>query len=689
MPKLFRYNPRQHRSVDFLGYIGTEKPFNQNVSGSLEFGVFDDSGAPVLTQTLTEASIVPQLHSGSLNLVGSSLVENNAYEVNLRLSNEYTVLEQFNLDLAMDQAHVSGSIGGEDVYGNAAGNGPNDPDFYMFAHRAAGTGHDDEHAWHKYDYGNDRWEVNKDFATWGDLRLGAVAGYDLTRSIYWFADSSETGAYVRFVDSGGFGDYFELSHDLNMSDGRVFNVADPTLAQDAVNLQTLDARVSGSFTTPTLQTVTDAGNTTTNSITGNDLNANGSVYIDKDGTAGTLDFGNGTTTIVSSTTQLYLQNNDFQVAGQVRTTRSNDIKSGGNLYMWRQGHDSEGIDGDAYLYVWDGGTDNGQYLKWANALGRWEFSAQAYVPTNLLVGATQLSYVSAQTSLNINDELTVGSDTTRRGQLTINKNSNTVVDTGDVTGTEPMMSLTNFSTTDNAGIILNFTHRSSGTAFAGLISRAPSANNSTLSFYTEQSNAIAERFRIGTSGSLFFGNVDLVDNDIVNAGTLYTSAVQATTYTGSGYILTSGNITSSTGNLDIGGNGDFGGVVTVEASGSAIASLHTTGDSRIDGEQIHTPHSQTLTSGLTDVIQTDGKHFIKVTGSITMLATPCIAPGVEGQEILLLKTDTGTLTIPDETFNAGSGVRLSANIRALGQRDSLRLLFDGTDWVEIGFTNAL
>ena len=67
-------------------------------------------------------------------------------------------------------------------------------------------------------------------------------------------------------------------------------------------------------------------------------------------------------------------------------------------------------------------------------------------------------------------------------------------------------------------------------------------------------------------------------------------------------------------------------------------------------------------------------------GSTTLDATTPINPGMAGQVVVIEGTNVNTVTIPASATN----VKLNANtLLALGVNDTIALLYDGTNWVEL------
>lgn len=83
-------------------------------------------------------------------------------------------------------------------------------------------------------------------------------------------------------------------------------------------------------------------------------------------------------------------------------------------------------------------------------------------------------------------------------------------------------------------------------------------------------------------------------------------------------------------------------------------------------------------------------HLFTSDGNYTLTVTPTIADGFNDEEVLLINVGANTVTLQDQGSLASSNLRLTGASRALGPRDSIRLIYNSTvgDWIEIGFTNV-
>jgi len=112
---------------------------------------------------------------------------------------------------------------------------------------------------------------------------------------------------------------------------------------------------------------------------------------------------------------------------------------------------------------------------------------------------------------------------------------------------------------------------------------------------------------------------------------------------------------------------------------------------KVNGPVRNVPSStQTLSAGTATLANA---RVLKVTGNggaITITAAPSIADGEEGDIIEIQgQSSTNTVAYQDQGTLASSNLRLAATPRTLGARDSLVLRYDGSDWVEISFSNVI
>lgn len=106
------------------------------------------------------------------------------------------------------------------------------------------------------------------------------------------------------------------------------------------------------------------------------------------------------------------------------------------------------------------------------------------------------------------------------------------------------------------------------------------------------------------------------------------------------------------------------------------------------GTTVNTPSTaQTLVAG-TAILANAGVVQITAASPVTSTAAPTIANGQDGQEVTIVNVGANDITLSDGGTLAGSNLRLSAATIALGQGDSLRLVYSSTlgDWIQTGHT---
>ena len=133
---------------------------------------------------------------------------------------------------------------------------------------------------------------------------------------------------------------------------------------------------------------------------------------------------------------------------------------------------------------------------------------------------------------------------------------------------------------------------------------------------------------------------------------------------------------------------DAGYLVVYGTNGAAKVSLvgnyGNTGEGRVTTEHLQIT---SVTTSLTNTATlTPGSGFVRISGSggaVTLNATTAITSGSGTGLILVLEgtSDVNTVTIPDN-----ANTRLAAS-RTLGLNDTLTLIWNGSDWVELSFSN--
>ncbi len=200
------------------------------------------------------------------------------------------------------------------------------------------------------------------------------------------------------------------------------------------------------------------------------------------------------------------------------------------------------------------------------------------------------------------------------------------------------------------------------------------------------------------------GSINVGDNDAINVGAGSDLVID---HTGSLSRIVNGTgslvINNTAGNLVLQSSNSGSHVITQlgEAAGSSefrivdstgtnvVFKVDSDGDTTTKGKAILEANAQTgLLTG--SAINPIAAH-VSVTGSgaVTLTSNPSISDGVEGQTLILRGAHaTNKVTLNDHD-SVVSGVQLGAATRELGNGDTLGLMYDGTDWVEMWFQGGI
>lgn len=99
--------------------------------------------------------------------------------------------------------------------------------------------------------------------------------------------------------------------------------------------------------------------------------------------------------------------------------------------------------------------------------------------------------------------------------------------------------------------------------------------------------------------------------------------------------------------------------------------------------------AQAITGVGSTILANENMIVLNPDGDYTLTSTPTIADGKAGQVLIITcaSAEANTVTVQDQDTLANSNLQLGAATRAISGKDSLTLVFDGTDWIETGFTN--
>lgn len=125
-------------------------------------------------------------------------------------------------------------------------------------------------------------------------------------------------------------------------------------------------------------------------------------------------------------------------------------------------------------------------------------------------------------------------------------------------------------------------------------------------------------------------------------------------------------------------------------SAAPVAATNSSGTFLIDGRLGLTPVSDTIAAA-GDQINPGRKSlvFIAAGSPFTLTSTPTVPDGTTGALLVLLNVGGSAITVQDQGTLAGSNLRLATATYAIDTRDSLFLIFDGADWIELGRAAAL
>lgn len=148
--------------------------------------------------------------------------------------------------------------------------------------------------------------------------------------------------------------------------------------------------------------------------------------------------------------------------------------------------------------------------------------------------------------------------------------------------------------------------------------------------------------------------------------------------------LTVSNDTSLLGDLDVAGDADVTGglsvtgVTALTGATTVDGNLSTGGDLQV-AEFLRTAGKPAITVTADSIITPTGTfQGIEAAGAV---GTASIAAGSAGDMLVLMNIDTNVITITDT-----GTLKLTGNI-ALGQYDTLTMISDGTNWIQIATAN--
>lgn len=168
---------------------------------------------------------------------------------------------------------------------------------------------------------------------------------------------------------------------------------------------------------------------------------------------------------------------------------------------------------------------------------------------------------------------------------------------------------------------------------------------------------------------------------MVIVGLVWGAATKFTDLETSGTI-TVGSTLNVTGATTLTGATTVSGTITASDDvtlGSAAKLIQTAPSAFI----LHYTSSVPLGSSYAVITSSGNALTLSPANSLAILSTTTATTG----ERFLIRSATDTITLQDDGSLASSGLALGAATRALGVDDTIELIFTGTKWVEVSFTN--
>ncbi|PIP06075.1 MAG: hypothetical protein COX51_09655, partial [Syntrophobacteraceae bacterium CG23_combo_of_CG06-09_8_20_14_all_50_8] len=109
------------------------------------------------------------------------------------------------------------------------------------------------------------------------------------------------------------------------------------------------------------------------------------------------------------------------------------------------------------------------------------------------------------------------------------------------------------------------------------------------------------------------------------------------------------------------------------------------------GETELTATTTQTVSTTTAIVVGNATHIVvTATSSVILDSAPTIANGTTGQVVIIRgASTTATVSLQDQDTLASSNLQLGVISRQLGNGDTLALMFDGTDWLELWFSGDI
>jgi hypothetical protein len=163
---------------------------------------------------------------------------------------------------------------------------------------------------------------------------------------------------------------------------------------------------------------------------------------------------------------------------------------------------------------------------------------------------------------------------------------------------------------------------------------------------------------------------------------------------GGGQVGNGVTVTTRTGfaltSLGITGTGSIGTFIGLDVPTLAGGTVQI--GARIVPPMVHTPANQTISAASSTIGTIKAVYRLNNTsgGPVTLTSAPTIADGQDGQMVLIINTSANAVTLQDEVASGlATNLRLSAATIALGQADSIQLMYSATlgYWAQIAQVN--
>ncbi len=209
-------------------------------------------------------------------------------------------------------------------------------------------------------------------------------------------------------------------------------------------------------------------------------------------------------------------------------------------------------------------------------------------------------------------------------------------------------------------------------------------------------NTVAETLRLNTAADRFEFSDDVrVTGSITATGNLSGNTLTVSGISGNTFVLDGNSVVFDATNNRLGilnaapettleATGTISGSVLraqnkIEASGSLVVGGITI--NKASATQSITAASNTILANATVVV-------VDPNADYTMTSAPTIADGIPGQVVIVTagNGETNKVILQDQDTLPSSNLQLGSTVREISGRKAITLRFDGTDWVERGYT---